>query len=177
MDYSGFNKPFFDYKTKVSSLLLLFVMLLFQTAQAQFGITGAITLNRGQRATNNAEKKVVITLMSRGARMMMVSNNGSFIGAKWESYQPSKPWRLAGDDGIKTVYAQFQDANGNISETASADIELDRVPPQNISVVINDGREYTNRKDRLVRRELDADEAFQMRVSNRYDFLGAPWMY
>ncbi len=177
MDYSRFNKPFREKKTKVSFLLLLFTILSFQTAQAQFGVTGAITLNRGQRATNNAEKKVTVTLMSRSARMMMISNNGSFIGAQWEPYQPSKPaWRLAGEDGIKTVYAQFQDANGNVSETVSADIELDRMPPQNASVVINDGREYTNRKDRLVRLELDADEAFQMRISNRYDFLGSPWM-
>jgi hypothetical protein len=177
MDYSRFNKPFCEYKTTVCTLLLLFAMLSFQVAQAQFGITGAIALNRGQRATNNAEKKVTITLMSRGARLMMVSNNGSFIGAKWEAYQPSKTsWRLAGEDGIKTVYAQFQDANGNISETVSADIQLDRMPPQNVGVIINDGREYTNRKDRLVRLRLEADEAFQMRISNRYDFLGSPWI-
>ena len=61
---------------------------------------------------------------------MMVSNNGSFIGAKWQPYSTTIPrWRLAGEDGRKTVYAQFKDVYGNISEIASADIELDRIPP------------------------------------------------
>lgn len=156
--------------------MLLFTTTVPTTVYSQ-GVTGALTINRGSRTTNSRDKKVFLTIAARGAKYMMLSNNGSFIGAKWEPYSTSKSyWRLAGDDGRKTIYAQFKDARGNLSEVVSAQIVLDRVPPSNPSVIINSGRKYTNRKDRLVRLELDAGDAFQMRVSNRIDFLGSAWI-
>ena len=156
--------------------LFLFILIIPDTAFSQ-GVSGALTINRGARSTNDPEKKVFLTIAARGAKYMMLSNNGSFIGAKWEPYSTSKPyWKLAGDDGRKVVYAQFKDIRGNLSEVVSAQIILDRVPPQNPSIVINSGRRYTNRKDRLVRLELEAQDAFQMRVSNRIDFLGSGWI-
>ncbi|MGB0521849.1 MAG: hypothetical protein ACPGJS_02755 [Flammeovirgaceae bacterium] len=156
--------------------LFLFIFTVPFSAFPQ-GVTGALTINKGARSTNNQDKKVFLTIAARGAKYMMLSNNGSFIGAKWEPYTTSKPyWKLAGEDGRKTVYAQFKDARGNLSEVVSAQIILDRIPPIEPSIVINSGRKYTNRKDRLVRLELEAKDAFQMRVSNRIDFLGAGWI-
>ena len=108
---------------------------------------------------------------------MMISNSGSFIGARWRPYEPYiNKWTLPGGDGRKTVYAQFKDADGNLSESVSAEIVLDRQPPTDPSILINDGRGHTNEKQRRVRLDISANEAFQMRVSNRRDFLRAGWM-
>lgn len=140
-------------------------------------VSGHIILNRGARITNNPEKEVSITIQVRGAREMMISNNSSFVGARWRVYEPYiSKWKLAGEDGRKTVYAQFKSPSGDLSDAVSAEIELDRTPPLNPSIVVNDGREYTNDQYRRVRLDISATEAFQMRVSNRRDFLRAPWV-
>lgn len=146
-------------------------------ASAQEGVSGNILINRGANTTNNPEKKVSLTVQSRNAKFMMISNNGSFIGAQWQRYEPYVGnWKLAGEDGRKTVYAQFKDAYGNLSESVSAEISLDRIAPSNPSITINDGRDFTSDKNRVVRLDIDALDAFQMRVSNRRDFLGATWV-
>ena len=157
--------------------LLLLLLLLSSQVSAQVGITGAIMINRGRPVTNNPRKEVFLNLMARGAKYMMISNNGSFIGSKWQPFEAVFPkWKLSGMDGRKTVYAQFKDASGNLSEVVSAEIELDRIPPRDPSVMIDGGRYFSNRKDRLVRLDFDVIDGYQMRVSNRYDFLGAPWI-
>lgn len=163
---------------KITACYVMFLLMLAVPFQGfSQGITGALTINRGARTTNSQDKKVFLVIAARGAKYMILSNNGSFIGAKWEAYSTSKPhWKLAGDDGRKTVYAQFKDVRGNLSEVVSADITLDRIAPENPSIIINSGRKYTNRKDRLVRLELSADDANMMRVSNRIDFLGSAWI-
>lgn len=110
---------------------------------------------------------------------MRISNNASFIGARWEAFDGQKNWRLdAREDGIKTVYVQFKDASGSlVSDPTVAQVELDRSPPTNPSININSGAEYTNARDRKVFLELYCDEAYEMQISNRSDFQDAPRWY
>lgn len=157
-----------------SILLLSFVRLGFSQ-----GITGIISINNGAPVTNAADGKVSLKIFAKGAAEMMISNNGSFIGAKWLPYEQTKNnYKLdSREDGVKTVYAKFRDVSKTIiSEVAVAMIELDRQGPTECSIIINAGAEFTNSQDQTVFLELDAVDAVQMRVSNRSDFLEARWV-
>ncbi|UZR94657.1 hypothetical protein [Chondrinema litorale] len=160
-----------------SFLILLFTACTLQLYSQTTGLTGIITIDDGKTVTNNPEKKVSLVIEARGAVEMMLSNNGSYTGARWEKYETRKPyWRLTGEDGVKTIYAKFRDADGNISETVTATIELDRTAPQEPSVLINGGKDYTNNRAKIVSLEISAIDAVKMQVSNRTDFLSAPWV-
>ncbi len=163
---------------KIKSLLiLLFTAFSLHTFSQTTGLTGIITIDNGKTVTNNAEKKVALRIEARGATEMMLSNNGSYTGARWQKYESSQPhWRLSGDDGVKTIYAKFRDSDGNISETVTATIELDRTPPQEPSILINAGKDYTNNRSKMVALEIGAIDAEKMQISNRNDFLSAPWI-
>lgn len=52
-----------------------------------------------------------------GVVSMRVSNRGDFARATWEAYSTSRVWDFASGN---TVYVQFRDAAGNISQTYSA---------------------------------------------------------
>ncbi|MDW7690756.1 hypothetical protein R9C00_21640 [Flammeovirgaceae bacterium SG7u.111] len=158
---------------------LLLVLLIIGFKSFGQGLTGVIIINNDETVTNNKEKKVSLTIQAKGAKDMMISNNGSYTGARWEPYEPRKPyWRLGGEDGVKTIYAKFRDGDGNISETVTATIELDRLPPQDPDIMVNGGKQYTNNKMKVVQLELttSSDDVVKMRVSNRNDFLGSPWV-
>ncbi len=142
-------------------------------------LQGIVTVNNGASISNDEEGRVILKIFAKGANEMRVSNNASFIGARWESFEGQKNWRLdAREDGIKTVYVQFRDKSGSlVSDPTVAQVELDRSPPTNPSININSGAEYTNARDRKVYLQLYCDEAYEMQISNRSDFQDAPRWY
>jgi hypothetical protein len=97
---------------------------------------------------------------------MRFSNDGSNWSA-WELYTGSKTWTLSPGEGSKTVYVQFKDNAGNISQSYIDDIVVDATPPTG-SIVINGGANYTN--NILVNLTLSASDSgsgvSQMRFSN-----------
>jgi hypothetical protein len=94
-------------------------------------ITG-ITLDKsapgGSVMTNNLAESQTITLYTSavdtasGVTSMRFSNDNSHW-SDWETYATSKTWTLDGTDGVKTVYAQFQNAAGLVS-TSSCTVTL-----------------------------------------------------
>ena len=54
------------------------------------------------------------------AKMQFSNDNTTWSG--WETYATTKSWTLASGDGLKTVYAQFKDVAGNVTQR-------DRPPP------------------------------------------------
>mgnify|MGYP000386209090 CR=1 FL=1 len=158
----------------------IFIALTFihHSSYAQL-LQGIVTVNNGASISNDKEGRVILKIFAKGAGQMRISNNASFIGARWEDFQKQKKWRLdAREDGIKTVYVQFRDGSGTlVSDPAVAQVELDRVPPTNQSININSGAEYTNARDRKVYLMLYCDEAYEMQISNRSDFQDTPRWY
>jgi len=55
---------------------------------------------------------------------MMVSNDAVFTGVTWATYATSLSWNLVSGNGVKTVYAKFRDAAGNVSAAVSDTITL-----------------------------------------------------
>ncbi len=159
----------------------ILMLLFFLGSHCLFAqaITGIISINNGTPVSNHPEGRVSLKIFAKGASEMMLSNNGSFIGAKWAPYEQAKTnFKLdSREDGIKTVYAKFRDASKTlISEVAIAQIELDRQPPYECSIVINAGAESTNSPEQNVMLEIFAKDADQMRVSNRSDYLESRWV-
>ncbi len=85
-----------------------------------------------QLVTANADGAVDLYLSARdgvgNVTRMQVSEDGSF-GADWESYHALKQYTPTGGDGVKTVYARFQDEAGNVSQPVTATFALDTLPP------------------------------------------------
>lgn len=106
--------------------------------------SGIVTINNNTAFTNS--RTVILTLsasdLGSGVVLMRLSDDGIDWTA-WEPYATNRNWTLSKGDGIKTVYAQFADAAGNVSEPASDHIALDTTPPTAFTPVA-DPADWTN---------------------------------
>lgn len=154
------------------------LLIFWTTLSALAQIDGAVRMRGGKNITNDPEGMVVLELFGRGATEMMISNDPSFPNQRWRPYETSVKWRLktTDGDGLKNVYVIFKDNQGNVSDVVETVIELDRQPPTDCSITINGGAKYTNARDRIVNLELYAQDAKEMQISMRSDFVGAQWV-
>lgn len=60
---------------------------------------------------------------------MIISESPNFTGAVAQGFETSFNFQLSSGDEIKTIYAKFIDAAGNISSAASMVVTLDTTPP------------------------------------------------
>lgn len=95
-----------------------------------------ISINNGALFTNGSS--VTLNICAPRAKEMMLSNDGGFGGATWETYATSKAWTITtyGQHVLpRFVYAAFKDADGSTHGTYFDDIIYDPNPPSgNISV-------------------------------------------
>ena len=82
----------------------------------------SVSINAGVASTSSLS--ATLTLAATDATQMLISNDSGFAGASWETYATSKSWTLASGDGVKTVYAKFKDATGNMSSAVSDTITV-----------------------------------------------------
>ncbi len=75
-------------------------------------------------AAQATSASVTLTLAATSATQMAISNSADFSAVSWETYATSKAWTLTSGDGVKTVYAKFRDASGNVSAAVSDTITL-----------------------------------------------------
>jgi hypothetical protein len=134
---------------------------------------GSVTIEKGNKVTNKT--LVVLALQSAEAKQMIISVNPAFTGSVWEKFEPTKTFQLQGADGEKTIFVKFKDAAGNVSEVQSVSITLDRKPPVNPRIKIDNGAVFSTDKEGKVTLSLEAEEAAEMLVSNTNDFKGAQW--
>ncbi|OQY30313.1 MAG: hypothetical protein B6244_00180 [Candidatus Cloacimonetes bacterium 4572_55] len=66
------------------------------------------------------------TTLDEGSGWVSLSNEPTFAQNLWQPYQLSLSWQLSDDDGPKSVFARFRDAQGNGSDTVVRTIILDR---------------------------------------------------
>ncbi len=134
-----------------------------------------ISINRGEKYTNDKLGRVLVNVIADGANEVMISNSPQFQNGRWESYKKSIKWILdvGNRDGHKIVFAKFRDVAGNESQAIEAGIILDTTPPKNGSIVINNGDKYTRSKKLTL--TLTSVDATKVRVISRgigknYDF-------
>jgi len=85
---------------------------------------GSITINNDDSSTFSSS--VTISLSTddvSGVAEMRFSRNGS-DWTSWEPYSDSKGWTLSEEEGMKTVYVQFKDNVGWVSDVYLDTIEL-----------------------------------------------------
>ena len=91
---------------------------------------GSLVINSETGYTNSASVTLKLNATDSGsgvASMQFSNDNSTWSG--WETYASSKAWAVPTGDGIKTVYARFMDAAGNVSQVISSTVTLDTVPP------------------------------------------------
>ena len=92
--------------------------------------TGSITIDDGATYANSSS--VALTLIAddatSGVAQMRLSHDNA-TWTPWETYSTSKAWTLTTGDGTKTVYIQYVDNAGLVSQSYFDTITLDATPP------------------------------------------------
>ena len=115
--------------------------------------TGSVVINNGAFSTTSAAVILQLVAADTGGSGFDVMRfvNGGGTPSSWEPCQAVKAWTLTGGAGTKTVYVQFRDKAGNVSDAdpvkAGAqpykdDIVCDPIPPTG-TISINNGALYT----------------------------------
>ncbi len=91
-------------------------------------ITGAVTINNGERYTNAADHVVTLALTASSGVTQMCFSNDSATWSAWENFAVAKAWTLSAGDDDKTVYVRFSDGANRVF-TASGTITVDTAPP------------------------------------------------
>ena len=84
----------------------------------------SIMINGGTEVTGSRSVTLGMTGPPTTA-LMKIGHDMDLSGAVWESFATSRTWLLEKGDGLKTVYAAFQDDGGAVSPVVSASITLD----------------------------------------------------
>jgi ABC-type transport system substrate-binding protein len=94
--------------------------------------TGTIMIKNDDAYTTST--LAILTLASTdfasGVDKMRLSNDGAWDTEPWQSFSPFEIWILPSGDGTKTVYVQYGDAAGWVSQSYSDTIVLDTTPPE-----------------------------------------------
>lgn len=101
----------------------------------------SISINNGSLFTNQTAVTLTLTAPS-GTTEMMVSNDGGFGDASWETFTPQKSWEITSIGAYvlpRIVYAKFR-TYGQISGLYQDDIILDTTPPTGTVEITGTGR-------------------------------------
>jgi hypothetical protein len=98
--------------------------------------TGSIIINSDDNSTSSTSVTLALSANdSSGVAQMHFSSNGT-DWTSWETCATSKNWTLSSGDGEKTVYVQFKDTAGWVSESYSDTILLDTAKENVILIVL-----------------------------------------
>jgi hypothetical protein len=99
--------------------------------------SGSVTVDGGAAVTTDPGVSLAVAAADpppgTGVTRMRFSNDG----VTWSAFQPPAsaiPWELAGGDGVRTVYAQFEDGAGNVSAPVADTIRLDTLGPRAVGL-------------------------------------------
>lgn len=136
-------------------------------------------IDGGAEFCNNPQNIVNLSFNVEGAVSMAISNqhlnDTSSIGGLWEKYQSGKEWKLDGEDGYKMVFCRFKDEAGNVTTEINNKIILDKVPPTEGKIGINNGAAWFTDKTGKGEVSLFARGAHEMMLSNNSDFKDGKW--
>jgi len=80
---------------------------------------GTVSISGGAASTARSIVRLTLSATDEGGSIEHTRfSNGGTDWSDWEPYATSKVWRLSPGTGKKTVYAQFRDGTGNVSDVA-----------------------------------------------------------
>jgi hypothetical protein len=119
----------------------------------------SITINNGDEYTSSTD--VTLTIAATGATEMSFKNDSGSWTA-WEPFRTTKSWTLLDVRGERTVYLRVRDSDFN--EILDHDSIIYQVGPRDVSIIINNGDEYTSSTD--VTLTITATGATEMSFKN-----------
>ena len=140
--------------------------------------SGTIVLNSGALSTTSTA--VNATLAATDDRSGVTAYRLSNDGTSWSGWTAmgataTSGWSLSAGDGTHTVFAEFEDAAGNVSLPASDAIDLDStVHASDYNVSINAGADFTNTVNVVLDLYCPAGTT-GIEISNDGGFAGAAW--
>ena len=97
----------------------------------------SVSINSGATSTDSIN--VTLTLGPTSTAKMNISNT-SYGAGTWEDYAASKAWTLTTSDVTQTVYVQFKDTAGNISQKiANIDLAVSGLSVSSDSTTVTEG--------------------------------------
>jgi len=108
----------------------------------------SITINNNDNFTTTPD--VILSLQHEDFDSGIIDMSFSLDGKDWSSWEiinSVKSLDLPTGDGEKIIYYRVRDLTGNIAEPVFDTIIFDSTPPEDLSIVINDGTEFTNSID------------------------------
>jgi hypothetical protein len=122
----------------------------------------SLSINNGAAWTSS--QNVSLGLYAYSAKECHFSNDGQDWGP-WEVYSKKKSWNLTDGEGRKTVFYECKNKTGGDLGLVSAMIYYSAIPqiyPTNLSIIINDGEEYS--ASTTLQLSLSAMAAFECRL-------------
>jgi hypothetical protein len=85
---------------------------------------GTLSINDGDPLAK--DRRVKLSLFAKddttGIKDVRFKNDGETCWGDWDTYTPEKFWDLSPSDGVKTVFVQYRDYAGNVSEVCDCEI-------------------------------------------------------
>jgi hypothetical protein len=105
----------------------------------------SIYINKGNEYTTETNVNLAVYGEDFGSGIsdMSFSLDG-LIWSAWEPFTSERSYTLPNTDGENTVFFKVRDYANNIGESAFDSIILDTTTPKDLSIMINNGDEYTN---------------------------------
>lgn len=98
----------------------------------------------GLDKTNNQNVTLYFSATDDSDLKIRYSTDSSFTGVDYQDYISSVGFTLPSNDGVKTVYAQFEDIYGNESPIYSDSIQVDTTAPNNPDPLFSQDISNTN---------------------------------
>jgi hypothetical protein len=143
--------------------------------------TGGISINGGDIYTNSTNVSLALQFRRPDGAQMRFNNPLWVPGwidywLDWEPYAPTKAWSLLNIDGVRSVYVQFKDNTGFLSDVYGAAVILDTLPPSG-HLVLNDGKATTSNpvvRVTIEARDVNGVSKMHWLIYNEGDPIGDP---
>ncbi len=138
--------------------------------------TGELIIDGGARYSNHKNKSVTLTIHTVDGKGMQITNKPDFTDVKLMPLKDTvSNWVLDGEDGMKSVFLRLRDEAGNYSSVITSAIVLDRAPPTELSMIINEGQDWVRNTARRASVQLNAKGASHYMLSEDPQFTNQKW--
>jgi hypothetical protein len=134
----------------------------------------AITINNGQRFTNS--RAVTVRTNVNTAQQLMLSNDGGFLGATWQSYQTSTAWTLENVGTRIATMVVYARARLGINQPLCSDLAIsDDIIYDPLAPTLSLARPNGSQLNINAQDQADGSGVTAMQVSGRPDFADVNW--
>lgn len=106
---------------------------------------GELRFDGGRTHVSNLN--VTLNIISNDSAFMLITEQDQEACKSlesWKNFAQTKDWTLANDNAENTLHFRLKDLAGNLSECRPASVIHDSIPPQDASISLNEGADWTN---------------------------------